>query len=191
MAHVVRTADGTVLGAGRLDARQLGTGPLERLYETADGWICLVVGTDEEFERLCDALAADELRDAHFASAGARAANASALADMLSAAFATRTTANVIAALTNRRVPATEVAGYNNRAFMDDPSNLANGRVAECVHPEEGLIRELALLVRVSGAATPPHRLAPNLGEHTDAVLASFGYSDERIQSMRARGVVQ
>ena len=38
MAHAVRRPDGTVIGANRLDPLQMGFGPFERLYETADGW---------------------------------------------------------------------------------------------------------------------------------------------------------
>ncbi len=46
VAHIVRRVDGggaggEVLGAGRLDTLQYGFGPFERLYRTADGWICL------------------------------------------------------------------------------------------------------------------------------------------------------
>ena len=37
MAHMVRTGDGEVLGAGCLDPLQMGFGPFERLYQTRDG----------------------------------------------------------------------------------------------------------------------------------------------------------
>ncbi len=52
MCHVVRTGDGTVLGAGRLDALQMGVGPLHRLYETADGWIVVVAANDTDIAAL-------------------------------------------------------------------------------------------------------------------------------------------
>jgi crotonobetainyl-CoA:carnitine CoA-transferase CaiB-like acyl-CoA transferase len=42
MAHIVRAMDGTVVGSGRLDPLQMGLGPFERLYETSDGFVCLV-----------------------------------------------------------------------------------------------------------------------------------------------------
>ena len=42
VAHIVRRVDdGDVLGAARLDTLQYGYGPFERLYRTADGWICV------------------------------------------------------------------------------------------------------------------------------------------------------
>lgn len=52
MAHVVRQADGTVLGAGKLDPLQYGISALDRLYETADGWICISVQTPTEIRAL-------------------------------------------------------------------------------------------------------------------------------------------
>ena len=68
MAHVVRRADGTVLGADRLDPPQTGVSALERLYETADGWLLLAVGKEQEFDALGKALGTDlksdpEVRD--------------------------------------------------------------------------------------------------------------------------------
>jgi crotonobetainyl-CoA:carnitine CoA-transferase CaiB-like acyl-CoA transferase len=61
------------------------------------------------------------------------------------------------------------------------------GRVAHVRHPELGLVREFARLVRIEDAAVPPHRLAPGLGEHTAEILAQFGVGDAEIAAMRAR----
>jgi crotonobetainyl-CoA:carnitine CoA-transferase CaiB-like acyl-CoA transferase len=35
-----------------------------------------------------------------------------------------------------------------------------------------------------------PHHAGPALGEHTDRVLASIGYSPERIAQLRAAGAI-
>src|SRR5439155_26214714 len=47
LAHIVRTASGEVLGAGKLDPLQMGVGPFDRLYEAADGWVCIVAKTGD------------------------------------------------------------------------------------------------------------------------------------------------
>jgi crotonobetainyl-CoA:carnitine CoA-transferase CaiB-like acyl-CoA transferase len=54
-----------------------------------------------------------------------------------------------------------------------------------------GRVREVALPVRVDGTAMPPHRRAPELGEHTDSILAWAGYSAEDIAKLRERGAVR
>jgi crotonobetainyl-CoA:carnitine CoA-transferase CaiB-like acyl-CoA transferase len=72
------------------------------------------------------------------------------------------------------------------RTFLRDPTNELSGRVASAVGADGRRYRELAHLVRVSGAPLPPHRLAPWLGEHTEEVLAEVGFSVDDIQRMRA-----
>jgi crotonobetainyl-CoA:carnitine CoA-transferase CaiB-like acyl-CoA transferase len=87
-------------------------------------------------------------------------------------------------------VPAVEPVGHNTHAFLNDPENRRSGRVAECRHPAKGNIRELALLVRVSASADPPHRLAPDLGSHTDSILRSVGYAPAEIADLRRSGAI-
>jgi crotonobetainyl-CoA:carnitine CoA-transferase CaiB-like acyl-CoA transferase len=187
LMHVVRQKDGTVLGAGELDPLQLGVGPLHRLYETADGWLCLVAERDELFENLCQALELDLFADERFATRDARKANEHVLADLLSEVFPARTTKEWLPVLSSAGIPVAEPVPYNNRAFLRDPENQRSGRVAECPHPTQGHVRELAVLVRVSDAEVPPHRYAPGLGEHTDAILSWAGYSSEKIAKLRER----
>ena len=47
--------------------------------------------------------------------------------------------------------------------------------MAECHHPTEGNVRELAQLLRVNSTAVPPHRLAPELGADIDRILGRLG----------------
>jgi crotonobetainyl-CoA:carnitine CoA-transferase CaiB-like acyl-CoA transferase len=55
----------------------------------------------------------------------------------------------------------------------------------------KGNVRELHVLVRVSDAEQVPHRLAPELGEHTDAILGELGYTTEEITALRADNAVR
>ena len=60
--------------------------------------------------------------------------------------------------------------------FMNDPEQRPIGRVAEGRTTRLGNVRESHVLVRVSDAESTPHRLAPELGEHTDEILTWLGY---------------
>jgi crotonobetainyl-CoA:carnitine CoA-transferase CaiB-like acyl-CoA transferase len=183
MAHAVRTADGTVVGAHRLDPLQLGVGAFERLYETADGWVCIVAFTAAQQAALGVMTGVD-------VGAGADGDDY-AVGLRIAEALSARKADELLDELTAAGIPAAIPVGHQMSAFMRDPEQRRLGRVAEVHHPEKGAVRELAHLLRVSDAATVPHRLAPALGEHTDALLLELGYDAEQIEAMHARGVIR
>jgi crotonobetainyl-CoA:carnitine CoA-transferase CaiB-like acyl-CoA transferase len=182
MAHVVRDGDGAAPGAGLLDPLQLGIGPFERLYETADGWICVVARTDDEVAALASgtgiALTTDDR-------------SSDRVAERLAGEFRRATTASWLGALGAAGVPAVEPVGPSVHALMVDPEARALGRVAEVEHPALGRVREISHLVRVSDADVAPHRLAPGLGEHTDDILRWLSYKPDEIVALRDRGAIR
>ncbi len=74
LAHIVRTVDGEIVGAGRLDPLQMGVDSFARLYETADGWVCVVAPTSEEQRALLATLGVDAVDDDQLQSDRLRAA---------------------------------------------------------------------------------------------------------------------
>jgi crotonobetainyl-CoA:carnitine CoA-transferase CaiB-like acyl-CoA transferase len=191
-AHIVRRADGTVLGAERLDPLQTGVGPLDRLYETSDGWICVVALRDDEIRRLETVLGVRILDDPRFASHELRLDNGYELSDAISEVLLRRSSQewweSLRAAGVAAMIPKTET---NNQAFHRDPVNQAIGRIAQVADGNGHFVREAATMVRVSGAETAVHRLAPEFGADTDQVLAELGYAPERIADLRARGAIK
>jgi crotonobetainyl-CoA:carnitine CoA-transferase CaiB-like acyl-CoA transferase len=179
LAHIVRTVDGEIIGAGRLDPLQTGRAAFDHLYETVDGWVCVMAPTDEERRALLETLAVDAVDDDERQG------------DRLLAAFATLETRDVVQRLRAAGVAAVEPVGRNVHAFMNDPDSRRTGRVAEVSHPRLGNVRELDVLLRVSATEPTPHRLAPALGEHTDELLTDLGCSADEIAELRARGAVR
>jgi crotonobetainyl-CoA:carnitine CoA-transferase CaiB-like acyl-CoA transferase len=190
LAHIVRRPDGTAIGAERLDPLQLGVSALDRLYQTADGWVCLVASKREQIASLGRLIGVDLLGDERFASSEARKQNDYELSSLISGRLEERKTEEWLADLAAGGVPAVAPAPYNNVAFMTDPENQQSGRVAVCPHPTEVHVRELAVLLRVSDAAIPRHRLAPSLGQHSEEILTWLGYDSADITDLRARGQI-
>jgi crotonobetainyl-CoA:carnitine CoA-transferase CaiB-like acyl-CoA transferase len=190
LSHIVRQPDGAVLGAGRLDPLQMGFSALERLYETADGWVCIVVATDADIAALDRLVSFDLLGDPRFASDAARRQHDYELGLLLQRLLLTKTTSEWLVECRRCGVPATEPLPYNNRRFLRDPENHRSGRVAQSVDAAGGTVREIGTLVRVSHCRTPPYRLAPGLGQHTHEILVDLGYSPKAIESLLARHAI-
>ncbi len=189
MAHVVRKTDGTVLGAGKLDPLQYGISALDRLYETADGWLCISVQNSAELIGLRSATGCDLLAE--------RTTVASCqtidyeLGMALAEIFAGQPSGYWQDRLDKEGVPAAQPKPFNNRAFMRDPENVRTRRVAVIAHPEEGHIREPDQYFRMSDCTLPPHRLAPRLGEHTAEIMSDLGASAEFIEELSSRKAVR
>ena len=192
VAHIVRRcSDGAILNAENLDTMQLGTSALDRLYETADGWICLVASSAAEISALSTVIGVDLLADERFATRAARGENDYELADVIGTPLVAMTSEQALAAMRAAGVPAAVPVPRNDATFLKDPENHRTGRVAECPHPRRGHVRELAVLVRVSDSTPPPHRLAPSLGEHTEEILRMLGHDGDAIDKLKARGVAR
>jgi crotonobetainyl-CoA:carnitine CoA-transferase CaiB-like acyl-CoA transferase len=192
MAHVVRAEDGSVLGAGALDPLQLGTGALNRLYRTLDGWICLTAPQDDALARLGKLLDINLLE--RFEESTRHSVRSQddddLLAEVLAHAFDLRRTADVVRDLRDAGIACAEPRLANQLPFLRDPDNQATGRVVEYQHATKGVVREVGRLIRSDHAIFQPHRPVPLKGEHTDEILELIGYDAASIAELRDRRVV-
>ena len=156
-------------------------------FRTADGWIVVVCAKEKFWQRLVDVLGIVHVRDdPRFAGFAARRANRALVTSTLQAVLATKSTQDWIGALTAAGVPCGPINDV--RAALADAQTAARGLVSEAEHPAFGTARWIASPVRV-GEPAAQHRRAPQLGEHTDAVLRDLlGYDAARIAALRAAG---
>jgi crotonobetainyl-CoA:carnitine CoA-transferase CaiB-like acyl-CoA transferase len=190
-SEVYYLPDGTRSPIDELDQQQTGYGPLCRLYETKDGWLCAVAPKDEQFRALCAALGAPGLAtDRRFATQQARDQNADALAGEFERRFKTRTAQEWFAALDAAGVPCEVSINNGASRLFDDPANLASGLVAQYEHPVYGRMKEIGLTIRLS--ETPGHVWGPPplIGQHTRDILGEIGYDATAQQDLRTRKVV-
>jgi crotonobetainyl-CoA:carnitine CoA-transferase CaiB-like acyl-CoA transferase len=67
---------------------------------------------------------------------------------------------------------------------------IARGMVVELDQPRIGPVRQVGFPISLSRTPAAIGRPAPALGEQTDEVLDAIGYDRERIDGLRAEGVV-
>jgi crotonobetainyl-CoA:carnitine CoA-transferase CaiB-like acyl-CoA transferase len=160
-------------------------GPVQ-LQRTRDGWIFIMCMTQKFWTELVRTLERPGLAThADYATVEARRANREALTAELDAIFATATTAAWLGKLQGV-LPAAPV--YDLPQALDNPYLRDIGMVRHLPHPALAAHRVLANPIKLDGERLPS-RLAPTLGEHTEAVLRELGYDEAAIADLRAKGV--
>jgi crotonobetainyl-CoA:carnitine CoA-transferase CaiB-like acyl-CoA transferase len=161
------------------------------VFATRDGHVLLHVVGNGLFRRWAR-LVGDETRwtgDPLYQSDQSRADHADAILARTRDWCAARTTAEVVAACEGAGLPAGAVQTLQQA--LDDPQVAAMGFLKRVDFA--GLARPAAvadLPVRLSASGGGIAYRPPTLGEHTDEVLASVGYSAREIAALRAGRIV-
>ena len=139
-------------------------------YRTADSWICVLVYTEQHWERFLGYIGrAELLEDERYGDVASRIANVDDLYTIVAETLLTRTTAAWLRVFDEIDVPAARLREPDE--VIADPDGLLTGLFAFEDHPTEGRIRTMAHPVRYGGRRPPPIRPAPGLGEHNGEVL--------------------
>ncbi len=180
------TVDGEVAPqAGNDHPTNLPTG----MFETSDGFMNIAASGDVMFARLCKAIGAEELLDdPRFADGLARRANRSEIHDAINVHTQTRTTADWVEHLNANGVPSGPV--YSLDQVFADPQVKHLGMAASVDHPSRGRIDLVGQPVRFHRTPWRLRSASPEMGEHTDAILADLGYSQSDIADLRSRDVL-
>jgi CoA:oxalate CoA-transferase len=159
------------------------------LFATRDGEIAIAPPGDEFFGRLADALGESELKqDPLYATSAARVANRARINAIVGGKLAAHTTAHWVEVLNAAGVPCGPVYGVAD--VFRDPQIAAQEMVLEVPHPGRGIVRMLGFPMKLADTPCRVLRPAPELGEHTDEVLAELGYTEAAQATLRVAGVV-
>ena len=164
--------------------------PLAANYRCADDrWLTICcLQPDKYWVDVCTLLGREDLlADERFADMRSRATNAAALVEELDAAFAARPLDEWRAPLDDARIPWGPYQRVDE--LIEDPAVVANGYMGT-VERADGVSFPLpagAVQFDEQPAALHP---CPDLGEHTDEVLASIGYSWDDIVALKVSGAI-
>jgi crotonobetainyl-CoA:carnitine CoA-transferase CaiB-like acyl-CoA transferase len=161
-----------------------------RPYKTSDGFICVIVYNDKQWENFFKATGRNDLRsDPKFATFAGRAVNIDTVYAELARIFETRTTAEWIGLLTKADVPVMPM--HDLESILRDPHLVETNFFPVVDHPSEGRIRSMKVSASFSETMAEPTRLAPKLGEQSEDVLREVGFSPDEIAAMARDGVTK
>lgn len=160
------------------------------VYECADSQIVIAAGTQSLWKDLCAAIDREDLLvDDRFETIDDRVEKVDALRDILHEELSDLTVDEAVTRLHAADVPAGPI--YDTKTVWEDEHveqrNLH--RVMEREDREDADVIDHP--IHFSNLATELGDPPESLGESTDSVLEQHGYSEEKIERLRERGVIE
>lgn len=168
----------------------IATAAPSNAYPTADGSFILIAGNSEPlFARLAALIGHPDLPgDPRYCDNPSRVRNAAHLDDLISQWSQRYSQSELEHLLTKADIPHCKV--YTAADAASDPQYRARGMVREVEDPELGTILHSGIVPHIPEGPGSIRWTGPDVGAHTDEMLASVGYSTAEISHMREKGVI-
>ena len=159
--------------------------PCYNIYETKDGKHVTLAALEQKFwHTFCTRIGHLELLPFHLPHGPVEREEAM---NMLRTIFKTKTRDEWVAELADIDTCVGPV--YSIDEALNDPHEQARG-VTVTSGEGDNAFRTLPSFPRISGVEMEQHHAPPTLGEHTNEILHSFGYSDAEIEQFKAQGAI-
>jgi formyl-CoA transferase len=164
--------------------------PDRRPYKTSDGYICVIVYNDKQWQNFFAATGRDDLRvDPKFATFAGRSVNIDTVYAELARILETRTTAEWSDILEKADVPVMPM--HDLESLLQDPHIVATDFFPVIDHPTEGRIRNMKVSAQFSETPVETGRLAPRHSEHSAEILREAGFTADEITALVRDGVTK
>jgi crotonobetainyl-CoA:carnitine CoA-transferase CaiB-like acyl-CoA transferase len=165
------------------------TGIPTGVFKTADGHMNIAASGQHMYRRLCEALDVKHLiDDPRFKTPQDRSKNRLACNAELEKATVTKTSADWVDILNKAGVPCGPI--LNVKEMFEDEQIRHLKLATKITHPRLGEQEVQNLPVTLSRTPGQVVTASPDLGEHTDTVLAELGYSKDDIATLHREGAV-
>ncbi|MEW5912490.1 MAG: CoA transferase [Thermodesulfobacteriota bacterium] len=184
-------AEYTVLGLDRkgMGNRRPYTAPTD-MFATKDGYVNISVSTDRFWEKFCELTGNEEYKnDPRYSSNRTRYQHQEFLNGLAREWIATRTVSEVVETFAAAGIPAGPV--YSIPQVLQDEHIRQREMIVELDYPQVGKVPLPGLAVKLSRTPGAFDRRSPELGEHTQQVLADvLGYDQAQIDELKKAGVI-
>lgn len=160
------------------------------VFPTQDGYINIAAAGDKMWKRAAEALGATALIDhPDHATPTLRSQNRKALNERIGEVTRTNTSAHWIEALNKAGVPCGPINTIDKTFAEPQVQHLGIARPVN--HPKLGDIKVVGQPINLSDFPQPAAlKPTPELGQHTDEVLADLGYDAAKIAALKSGGVI-
>ena len=163
--------------------------PYEAVQGSDGDWFILGVGSDNIWQAFCQHVGRDDLgSDTRFITNEKRIENYDALIPLVREIIQQRTTDDWLLELREVGVPCGRI--NTTQQALSDPHVIERGMIVELEHPALGMVKSLATPIHMSETPLVYRRHPPQLGEHTDEVLAELDYEASTIADFHERGII-
>ena len=144
---------------------------------------------DAIFQRFMRAIGRDDLAaDPTLADNAGRDARRDELYTLIDRWAASLPQEQVLQVLEQAEVPASKI--YSAADMFTDPQYLAREMFLNATLPDGKPFKMPGIVPKLSETPGSAEWTGPALGEHTDAILGTLGYSEQQIAELRARGAI-
>ncbi len=159
-------------------------------YTTADGENIVIAGNgDAIFKRLMTAIGRDDMaNDPQLANNAGRVPQTQAIDEAIQSWCSGRDIDAALEILKAADVPVSKI--YSVRDMMQDPQFLARQMFEQHLFKDGSPVKLPAVTPKLSETPGSTRWMGPELGEHTDEVLAELGYTSADIAFLRTSGVL-
>jgi formyl-CoA transferase len=159
-------------------------------YKASDGYVVVAVGNEKLWKIFCEKVIhrPELVHDPRFAANSLRNEHREELNLILDKIFLSTTAQEWTELLLQHGIPAGPI--YTVADVFSDPQVIDREMVVQIEHPEAGKIKMAGIPIKFSATPAQIRSHPPLLGEHTDEVLLSLGYSHEQIETFRKRNVI-
>lgn len=168
--------------------RDLNVG-INGLYACQDGYIYISAHIQKFWQALCHTVGLPQLAsDPRYDTMSKRTAHVNELRQQLEAVFCTKSADDWETILEAAGVPSAKANPI--QAMFAHPQVLANHLVQDVQHAELGKLSLVGLPLQLSATPGEMRRAAPTLGQHSEEILQSLGYTAQEIADFSTAKVI-